>query len=287
MDQRVNGEPPPPPTSASSLDPPPAPRDPGQVEQVVERRSKGKSSENGDAGDGGGSGSEKKGAGRKREGHKGAVLELLIEGRCGSAGQQQLQISSKETSCPEGNVRLRIGLQAKRTKKPPKILESYVCKPTVRTYQRQSRGQLQPLPPPPKPDAGTGGAGQQCKSRPVADRSARDRCSGLDTVQLASRQPAAAAAEAASQAFALSSSSSSSPTSTSTTLATVSTIASLPGVNSPGSRSSKQVSLEKHLPPPPRPKCSWCNELGLLTACVFCFVVIPAVHLPGWLSEAR
>lgn len=244
MDQRVNGEPPPPPTSASSLDAAPAPRDPGQVEQVVERRSKGKNSENGDVGgDGGGSGKEeKKGAGRKREGHKGAVLELLIEGRCGSAGQQQLQISGKETSCPEGNVRLRIGLQAKRTKKPPKILESYVCKPTVRTYQRQGRGQ----PPPPRADGGARGAGQQSKSRPAADRSARDRCSGLDTVQLASRQPAAAAA-AASQAFALSSSSSSSssPTSTPTTLATVTTTASLPGVNSPGSRSSKQVSLEK------------------------------------------
>lgn len=230
------------------------------MEQVVERRSKGKSGENGDVGDGGGSGKEeKKGAGRKREGHKGAVLELLIEGRCGSAGQPQLQISSKETSCPEGNVRLRIGLQAKRTKKPPKILESYVCKPTVRTYQRQGRGQPPPpplpppLPPPPKADGATGGAGQQCKSRPAADRSARDRCSGLDTVQLASRQPAAApAAAAASQAFASTpSSSSSSPTSTSSALATVSTTASLPGVNSPGSRSSKQVSLDKHLPPPP------------------------------------
>lgn len=266
MDQRVNGEPPPPPTSASSLDPPPAPRDPGQVEQVVERRSKGKNSENGDVGDGSSGKEEKKGAGRKREGHKGAVLELLIEGRCGSAGQPQLQISSKETSCPEGNVRLRIGLQAKRTKKPPKILESYVCKPTVRTYQRQGRGQPPPLPPPPKADGGTGGAGQQCKSRPAADRSARDRCSGLDRIQLASRQPAAAAAAAAaSQAFALTSSSSSLPTSTPITLATVSTNASLPGVNSPGSRSSKQVSLEKHLPPPPHLVCSLYSKVGLLT----------------------
>ncbi|XP_061144651.1 histone-lysine N-methyltransferase ASH1L-like isoform X1 [Syngnathus typhle] len=71
--------------------------------------------------------------GKKREGDKGAVLELLIEGRCGGAGQ----ICGRETSCPDGNVRLRIGVQAKRTKKPPKILESYVCKPTIRTYQRQ------------------------------------------------------------------------------------------------------------------------------------------------------
>lgn len=207
------------------------------MEQAAERRSKGKNSENGDVGDGGSGKEEKKGAGRKREGNKGAVLELLIEGRCGSAGQQQLQISSKETSCPEGNVRLRIGLQAKRTKKPPKILESYVCKPTVRTYQRQGRGQPTP-PPPPRADGGTGGAGQQCKSRPAVDRSARDRCSGLDTVQLTSRQSVAAAASQAPQAFALSSS----PTSTSTTLATLSTTASLPGVNSPVSRSSKQVS---------------------------------------------
>ncbi|AWO96551.1 putative histone-lysine N-methyltransferase ASH1L-like [Scophthalmus maximus] len=135
MDQRVKGGIPP--TTNSPLDPTSAPEDSGQ-DQVAEKKRRGEG-ENGEVGK---KEDEKKGAGRKREGDKGAVLELLIEGRCGSAGQQQLQISGRETSCPEGNVRVRIGLQAKRTKKPPKILESYVCKPTIRTYQRQGRGGL-------------------------------------------------------------------------------------------------------------------------------------------------
>uniref|UniRef100_A0A8C2YX18 Uncharacterized protein n=1 Tax=Cyclopterus lumpus TaxID=8103 RepID=A0A8C2YX18_CYCLU len=127
MDQRVKGRTPT--TTNSTLDPTSASED----SEVVEKKKRGEV-EKGDVGE---KEEEKRGVVKKREGDKGAVLELLIEGRCGSAGQQQLQISGRETSCPEGNVRLRIGLQAKRTKKPPKILESYVCKPTVRTYQRQ------------------------------------------------------------------------------------------------------------------------------------------------------
>ncbi|TNN72950.1 Histone-lysine N-methyltransferase ASH1L [Liparis tanakae] len=121
MDQRVKGGTPT--TTNSTLDPTSASED----SEVVEKRKRGEV-EKGDVGE---KEEEKRAAVKKREGDKGAVLELLIEGRCGSAGQQQLQISGRETSCPEGNVRLRIGLQAKRTKKPPKILESYVCKPTV------------------------------------------------------------------------------------------------------------------------------------------------------------
>lgn len=71
----------------------------------------------------------------------GAVLEVLIEGRCGAAGQRQLPFPGRERSCTEGNVRLRIGVQtAKRTKKPPRTLEGYECKPTIRTYQRPGRG---------------------------------------------------------------------------------------------------------------------------------------------------
>uniref|UniRef100_A0A3P8S2X4 ASH1L n=1 Tax=Amphiprion percula TaxID=161767 RepID=A0A3P8S2X4_AMPPE len=124
--------------------------------------------ENGDAGK---KEEEKRGAGRKREGDKGAVLELLIEGRCG--GQQ---IPGREASCPEGNVRVRIGLQAKRTKKPPKILESYVCKPTIRTYQRQGRGLL--------------------KAGAAQDEAAREQCSVLDAVQTTSKQTASAASTA-------------------------------------------------------------------------------------------
>ncbi|KAI4811920.1 hypothetical protein KUCAC02_014784 [Chaenocephalus aceratus] len=114
MDQRVKGGTPP--TTNSTVDPP-------LHLKTLKFQRKGDGKEE-----------EKRGSGKKREGDKGAVLELLIEGRCGSTGQQQLQISGRGDQCPEGNVRLRIGLQAKRTKKPPKILESYVCKPTIRTY---------------------------------------------------------------------------------------------------------------------------------------------------------
>uniref|UniRef100_A0A3B4XPD7 ASH1 like histone lysine methyltransferase n=1 Tax=Seriola lalandi dorsalis TaxID=1841481 RepID=A0A3B4XPD7_SERLL len=160
MDQRVKGGTPP--ATNSNLDPTSAPED-SEQDQVTEKKRRGEG-ENGDVGK---KEEEKRGAGRKREGDKGAVLELLIEGRCGSAGQQQLQISGRETSCPEGNVRLRIGLQAKRTKKPPKILESYVCKPTIRTYQRQGRGGLL------KGD-GEGGVGQQSKTSSTPEETTRD-----------------------------------------------------------------------------------------------------------------
>lgn len=227
MDQRVKGEPPP--TTNSALDPASAPKDSGQ-DQVAEKKSRG----NGENGEVGGK-EEKKGAGKKREGHKGAVLELLIEGRCGSAGQQQLQISGKETSCPEGNVRLRIGLQAKRTKKPPKILESYVCKPTIRTYQRQGRGALLRVD-------GDGGVGQQSKNNSATDKSTRDQCSGLDSVQPASKQTASAASQPFASSSTSSSSSSSQPPLSSSTLAAVSTAASVPGVNNQGTKSAKLVS---------------------------------------------
>ncbi|XP_077432148.1 uncharacterized protein LOC144057972 isoform X2 [Vanacampus margaritifer] len=121
-------------------------------------------------------GKEEDRRGKKREGDKGAVLELLIEGRCGGAGQQQLQICGRETSCPDGNVRLRIGVQAKRTKKPPKILESYVCKPTIRTYQRQQ---------------GRGGA-LPSRTATNPDDGSRDKRSSSDGTQTTCKQTASA-----------------------------------------------------------------------------------------------
>lgn len=55
--------------------------------------------------------------------------------------QQSQQFSVKETSYSEGNVKLKIGVQAKRMKKPPKILENYVCRPAFRaTVRPGSRG---------------------------------------------------------------------------------------------------------------------------------------------------
>ncbi|KAM8735234.1 uncharacterized protein AB9X84_023744 isoform 3-T8 [Acanthopagrus schlegelii] len=235
MDQRVKGGTPP--TTNSTLDPTSVPEDSGQ--EVAEKKRRGEG-ENGHVGE---KEEEKRGAGRKREGDKGAVLELLIEGRCGSTGQQQLQISGRETSCPEGNVRLRIGLQAKRTKKPPKILESYVCKPTIRTYQRQGRGALA------RGDGEGGGVGQQqSKTSSAPDESTRDHCSGLDAVQTTSKQTASAAASpplaSSSLSSPSSSSSSSQPLSLSSTFTTASSPASVPAITSQGTKSAKQVPIK-------------------------------------------
>ncbi|XP_022612455.1 histone-lysine N-methyltransferase ASH1L isoform X1 [Seriola dumerili] len=232
MDQRVKGGTPP--ATNSNLEPTSAPED-SEQDQVTEKKRRGEG-ENGDVGK---KEEEKRGAGRKREGDKGAVLELLIEGRCGSAGQQQLQISGRETSCPEGNVRLRIGLQAKRTKKPPKILESYVCKPTIRTYQRQGRGGLL------KGD-GEGGVGQQSKTSSTPEETTREQRSGLDGVQTTSKQTASAASPplASSSLSSSSSSSSSQPLSLSSTFTTASTQASVPAIASQGTKSAKQVPIK-------------------------------------------
>ncbi|KAM7383427.1 hypothetical protein PAMP_003079 [Pampus punctatissimus] len=232
MDQRVKGGTPP--TTNSTLDPSPAPEDADQ-DQVAEKRRRGEG-ENVDVGK---KEEERRGAVKKREGDKGAVLELLIEGRCGSAGQQQLQISGRETSCPEGNVRLRIGLQAKRTKKPPKILESYVCKPTIRTYQRQARGgQLR--------GDGEGGAGQQSKTSSTPDEATRENHSGLDAVQTTSKQTASAASPSPASSSVSSSSSSSSlqPLSLTSTYTTATTPASVPVIASQGNKSTKQVPIK-------------------------------------------
>ncbi|XP_063734659.1 histone-lysine N-methyltransferase ASH1L-like isoform X2 [Eleginops maclovinus] len=213
MDQRVKGGTPP--TTNSTVDPTPASED----SEVSEKKRWGE----GDA-DVGQKEEEKRGAGKKREGDKGAVLELLIEGRCGSTGQQQLQISGRETTCPEGNVRLRIGLQAKRTKKPPKILESYVCKPTIRTYQRQARGVLK----------GDGEGGQQNKTSSTPVEATRDQCSVLDAVQTTFKQNASAASPPVAIL-----SSSSQPAST-----TASKTVSVPAIISQGTKSAKQVPVK-------------------------------------------
>ncbi|XP_034063918.1 histone-lysine N-methyltransferase ASH1L-like isoform X3 [Gymnodraco acuticeps] len=218
MDQRVKGGTPP--TTNSTVDPTSASED----SEVSEKKRWGE----GDA-DVGQKEEEKRGSGKKREGDKGAVLELLIEGRCGSTGQQQLQISGRETSCPEGNVRLRIGLQAKRTKKPPKILESYVCKPTIRTYQRQARGGLL---------KGDGEGGQQNKNSSTPVEATRDQRSALDAVQTTFKQNASAASPPLASS---SSSLSSSPQPASTT---ASKATSVPAIISQGTKSAKQVPVK-------------------------------------------
>ncbi|XP_056331602.1 histone-lysine N-methyltransferase ASH1L-like isoform X1 [Danio aesculapii] len=58
--------------------------------------------------------------------------------------KQQLTRSEElsDTKCnqSDGNVRLKIGVVAKRTKKPPKSLENFICRPTIRISQRLSHG---------------------------------------------------------------------------------------------------------------------------------------------------
>ncbi|XP_044904675.1 histone-lysine N-methyltransferase ASH1L isoform X6 [Felis catus] len=54
----------------------------------------------------------------------------------------QQQFSVKETNFSEGNLKLKIGLQAKRTKKPPKNLENYVCRPAIKTTIKHPRKAL-------------------------------------------------------------------------------------------------------------------------------------------------
>ncbi|XP_041844747.1 histone-lysine N-methyltransferase ASH1L-like isoform X2 [Melanotaenia boesemani] len=224
MEQRVKGGTPP--TTTSTLDPASAPEN-SEPDQVPEKKRRGEV-ENGSVGK---KEEEKRGAGKKREGDKGTVLELLIEGRCGSIGQQELPISGREASCPEGNVRVRIGLEAKRTKKPPKILESYVCKPTIRTYQRQGRGGL----------LRADGEGQQSKSSSTTDEANREQRSDLDAVQTTSKKTASAASPPLTSSL---SSSSAQSLSLSSTFTTDSTPASVPAVTSQGTKTVKQVPVK-------------------------------------------
>ncbi|XP_027868367.1 histone-lysine N-methyltransferase ASH1L isoform X1 [Xiphophorus couchianus] len=225
MDQRVKGGTPT--ATASTLDSTSAPEDSKQ-DQVAEKKRRAE----GESGNAVKKEEEKRGPGGKREGDKGAVLELLIEGRCG--GQQELQLSGRESNCPEGNVRVRIGLQAKRTKKPPKILESYVCKPTIRTYQRQGRGALL------RAD-GEGRAVQQIKSSPATDEANREQRSGLDAVQATSKKTTSATPPPLAKSL---SSSSSQPLSISSTLTSESTPASAPNISSQGTKTGKQVPIK-------------------------------------------
>lgn len=78
----------------------------------------------------------------KQEEEKGTALPDASKLRSGPNDQKPLQpqFSVKETTLSEGGVRLKIGLQAKRTKKPPKILENYVCRPAIRTCVRPGPG---------------------------------------------------------------------------------------------------------------------------------------------------
>ncbi|KAF7210933.1 histone-lysine N-methyltransferase ASH1L isoform X1 [Nothobranchius furzeri] len=93
---------------------------------------------------------EKEGGGGKKEEEdeknrdrekEGAAAAPASGGGPGGAGGDQFQFSINESSLSEGNVKLKIGLQAKRMKKPPKILENYVCRPAFKaTVRHTARG---------------------------------------------------------------------------------------------------------------------------------------------------
>lgn len=70
-----------------------------------------------------------------REGSGGA-------GKEDGSPEAQQRFSVKETNFSEGNLKLKIGLQAKRTKKPPKNLENYVCRPAIKTTIKNPRKAL-------------------------------------------------------------------------------------------------------------------------------------------------
>lgn len=78
----------------------------------------------------------------------------------GLSGAQQ-QFSVKETNFSEGNLKLKIGLQAKRTKKPPKNLENYVCRPAIKTSSKHPRKAL-------KSGKMTGEKSERCPSKRVS-----------------------------------------------------------------------------------------------------------------------
>ncbi|XP_060614135.2 histone-lysine N-methyltransferase ASH1L isoform X1 [Anolis sagrei] len=62
---------------------------------------------------------------------EGTAGDKAGKNECVTDAQQQFSV--KETNFSEGNLKLKIGLQAKRTKKPPKNLENYVCRPAIKT----------------------------------------------------------------------------------------------------------------------------------------------------------
>ncbi|CDQ72722.1 unnamed protein product [Oncorhynchus mykiss] len=140
---------------------------------------------------------EKEGGGGKKdeEEEKKEERERSQRDSCSAAGggggsgeQQPPQFSVKETSLHEGNVKLKIGLQAKRMKKPPKILENYVCRPAFRATVRPSgrgggRGS--------RGGVGTGDGGNQTQSPPHGRE--REQSPGMNRPIPLSSSPSAAA----------------------------------------------------------------------------------------------
>lgn len=50
------------------------------------------------------------------------------------------ELTDTKSDQSDGNVRMKIVVGAKRTKKPPKSLENFICRPTIRISQRLAHG---------------------------------------------------------------------------------------------------------------------------------------------------
>ncbi|XP_060777696.1 histone-lysine N-methyltransferase ASH1L-like isoform X4 [Neoarius graeffei] len=66
---------------------------------------------------------------------KSEELDFFSEGTDGRDKQQQ-DLTVQEADNSEGNMKAKIRSGAKRTKKPPKSLENFICRPSVRVFQR-------------------------------------------------------------------------------------------------------------------------------------------------------
>ncbi|XP_073702768.1 histone-lysine N-methyltransferase ASH1L-like isoform X2 [Garra rufa] len=78
---------------------------------------------------------------------KGAESEASSKPVTSEVKQQQQQqqtspgeLTDTKSDQSDGNLRMKIGVGAKRTKKPPKSLENFICRPTIRISQRLSHG---------------------------------------------------------------------------------------------------------------------------------------------------
>uniref|UniRef100_A0A671MCG6 Histone-lysine N-methyltransferase ASH1L-like n=1 Tax=Sinocyclocheilus anshuiensis TaxID=1608454 RepID=A0A671MCG6_9TELE len=75
---------------------------------------------------------------------KGAEPEASSKSITSAVKQQQQpspgELTDTKSDQSDGNLRMKIGVGAKRTKKPPKSLENFICRPTIRISQRLAHG---------------------------------------------------------------------------------------------------------------------------------------------------
>ncbi|XP_072214841.1 histone-lysine N-methyltransferase ASH1L [Excalfactoria chinensis] len=112
----------------------------------------------------------------EEEGEKNREGNGVENGKKEALVDAQQQFSVKETNFTEGNLKLKIGLQAKRTKKPPKNLENYVCRPAIKTSIKQPRR-------PPKSGKMTDEKNEHCPSKQDPSKSYK-KAGEVTTVEL-------------------------------------------------------------------------------------------------------